>query len=95
MPVMEKEKTHSTSRPDRVHPQLREEGGLDSTQLSPTHVGRTQAVLREVLQEGIRWGRLASPPLNIPQLAPRNFVDIVRPIERECRLVQVGRKVNA
>lgn len=95
MPVMEKERTHSAPQPERAHRQLREQGGLDGRQLSAASVRRTHAVRRDALQQGVRWGCLASPHLRMPQLVSANPAEVVRLIEGEYQLVHVGRKVNA
>lgn len=74
---------------DRFYAQLRDTGGQDGKPLSAATVRQAHAILRRALQQGMRWGwiatnpaALASPPrVRAPQLAPPQPADVVRLIE--------------
>jgi len=78
-----------TAQLDRFYGQLREKGGQDGKPLSAATVRQVHAILRRALQQGVRWGwiatnpaTLASPPrVRTPELAPPDPVQVVKLIE--------------
>lgn len=78
-----------TAQLDRFYGQLREKGGQDGKPLSAATVRQVHAIIRRALQQGVRWGwiatnpaALASPPkVRATQLTPPEPADVVRLIE--------------
>ncbi|MHB1536451.1 MAG: tyrosine-type recombinase/integrase [Acidimicrobiales bacterium] len=79
-----------TAQLDRFYAQLREAGGQDGKPLSAATVRQVHAIVRRALQQGVRWGwiatnpaSLASPPrVKAPQLAPPDPDAVIRLIEQ-------------
>lgn len=78
-----------TAQLDRFYAELRARGGHDDAPLAPATVRQTHAIIRRALQQGVRWGwiatnpaALASPPrVRSPQLSPPDPAGVVRLIE--------------
>jgi integrase len=78
-----------TAQLDRFYAKLRAGGGQNGRPLSPATVRQVHAILRRALQQGIRWGwiatnpaDLASPPrVRAQEVAPPEPDDVVRLIE--------------
>ncbi len=75
-----------TAQLDRFYAKLREGGGQDGRPLSPATVRQVHAITRRALQQGVRWGwiatnpaSLASPPrVRAQELEPPEPDDVVR-----------------
>ncbi len=82
-----------TNQLDRFYAKLRAGGGQDGRPLSPATVRQVHAIVRRALQQGVRWGwiatnpaSLASPPrLRAQELEPPEPDDVVRLIEAAAR----------
>jgi integrase len=78
-----------TAQLDHFYAELRARGGHDGAPLAPATVRQTHAIIRRALQQGVRWGwiasnpaALASPPrVQVPQLSTPNPVEVIRLIE--------------
>jgi integrase len=74
---------------DRLYAKLRDEGGQDGKPLSAATVRQVHAILRRALQQGVRWGWLATNPamqatpprIRRPEVAPPEPVDVLKLIE--------------
>ncbi|HLG66561.1 MAG TPA: tyrosine-type recombinase/integrase [Acidimicrobiales bacterium] len=78
-----------TAQLDRFYGQLREKGGQDGKALSAATVRQVHAIVRRALQQGVRWGwiatnpaSLASPPrVRSRELAPPEPAEVVTLIQ--------------
>jgi integrase len=78
-----------TAQIDRFYTQLRSGGGSGSQPLAPATVRQAHAILRRALNQGVKWGWLAtnpaqhaSPPrVRRPQLGPPPPEDVMRLID--------------
>ncbi len=74
---------------DRLYAKLRDEGGQDGKPLSAATVRQVHAILRRALQQGVRWGWLATNPatqatpprIRRPEVAPPEPADVLKLIE--------------
>jgi len=74
---------------DRFYARLRSQGGRDGQALSAATVRQVHAILRRALQQGVRWGWIASNPATMaspprvssPNLEPPDPSDVIRLLE--------------
>jgi integrase len=80
-----------TAQLDRYYSNLRERGGKDGGPLSAATVRQVHAILRRALQQGVRWGWLATNPASLAS-APRVRSAEVEPPDPEgvLRLIEAA-----
>jgi integrase len=80
---------------DRFYAKLRESGGQDGKPLSAATVRQTHAILRRALQQGVRWGWIATNPAAMASL-PRVRAQHLDPPgpEQVVQLIEAATKLD-